>query len=145
MDTPTPRLPSEQPPKSFATYEPVSNRIPDRYVREPIGDYSNLPKELANLTHDEAGLDRVDRFITRGEMPPANAAAVVHALAMYLCDWLVVNNRLTWRLTPEGAAVLLLDSRGDIADPTQGLRQALANRQPIARRFVEHCQRMIDI
>jgi hypothetical protein len=145
MDTPTPRLPSEQPSKPFATYEPVTNRVPDRYVREPIGDYSDLPKELANLAHDAAGLDRVDRFITGGEVPSATAAAVVHALAMYLCDWLVVNNGLTWRLTPEGTAVLLLDSRGDIADPTQGLRQALANRQPIAHRFVEHCQGMIDI
>ena len=145
MDTPTPRLPSERPSKPFGTYEPVTNRVPDRYVREPIGNYSDLPKELANLTHDAAGLDRVDRFITGGEAPPATAAAVVHALAMYLCDWLVVNNGLTWRLTPEGTAVLLLDSRGDVADPTQGLRQALANRQPIAHRFVEHWQGMIDI
>jgi hypothetical protein len=104
-----------------------------------------LPKKLANLTHDEAGLDRVDRFLTGDDTPPANATAVVHALAMYLCDWLVVNNGLTWRLTPEGTAVLLLHSRGDIADPTQGVRQALADRHPIPHRFVQHCQGMIDI
>lgn len=145
MDVRRPRLPSEQPSKPFATYEPVSSRIPDRYVREPIGDCSDLPDDLANLTHDAVGLDRVDRFITLGEVPPTDSAAVVHALAMYLCDWLVVNHGLTWRLTPEGTAVLLLNSREDIADPTQGVKQALANRQPIAHRFVSHCQGLIDI
>ncbi|WP_156023412.1 hypothetical protein [Terracoccus sp. 273MFTsu3.1] len=93
MDTPTPRLPSERPSKRFGTYEPVANRFPDRYVREPVGNYSDLPKELANLTHDAAGLDRIDRFITGVEAPPATDAAVVHALAMYLCDWLVVNKQ----------------------------------------------------
>ncbi|MGO4604599.1 hypothetical protein [Terrabacter sp. 2YAF2] len=144
MDTPTPRLPSEEPPKPFAIYEEQTSRIPDLHVPEPIGDYSELPTGLANLTYDQAGLDRVDAFISRDDRPPVNAAAVVHALAMYLCDWLVVNNGLSWRLTPEGTAVLL-DSRGDIADPTQGVRLALEDRQPIAHRFVEHCQRMIDI
>lgn len=64
---------------------------------------------------------------------------------MYLCDWLVVNTGIPWRLTPEGTAVLLLDSRGDIADPTEGVRHALEGRHPIAHRFVEHCQRSIDI
>ncbi|GGN08052.1 hypothetical protein GCM10009721_39720 [Terrabacter tumescens] len=86
MEAPTPRLPSEQPSKPFATFEPVANRVPGRYVHEPIGDYSDLPKELANLAHDAAGLDRVDRLITPAEVPPTTAAAVVHALAMYLCD-----------------------------------------------------------
>ena len=59
MDTPTPRLPSERPSKPFGTYDPLTNRVTDRYVREPIGNYSDLPKELANLTHDAAGLDRM--------------------------------------------------------------------------------------
>jgi len=56
-----------------------------------------------------------------------------------------VNNGLSWRLTPEGTAVLLVDSRGDIDDPTPGVGQALASRESIAHRFVEHCQGMIDI
>lgn len=138
MHKPLPRSPSAESSKPFAIYEEVTDPVPDLLVREPIGDYSILPKELADLTYDSAGLSRVDDFVTRFDDAPS--AALVNALSMYLCDYLVVSHGLTWRLTPTGTALLQLDSRGDIADPTPGVTQALENRQPIAHRFVEHCR-----
>ena len=143
MDKPFPRLPSAEPSKPFAVYEEMTDQVADLQVREPIGDYSNLPDALADLTHDAAGLSRVDDFITRYDGPPSPALA--HALSMYLCDYLVVNHGLTWRLTAGGTAFLRLDIRGDIADPVGGVTQALEDRKPIAHRFVEHCRGMIDI
>lgn len=143
MHTPLPRLPSAEPSNPFAVYEPVTKQEPDLLVREPIGDYSDLPDELAGLTHDSAWLSRVDDFIARYDGPPS--AVLAHALSMYLCDYLVVNHGLTWRLTASGTAVLKRDSRGSIADPVRGVTQALEDRQPIAQRFVEHCRGMIDI
>ena len=145
MDTPLPRLPSGQPSKPFAFYEEETKRVPDLYVREPIGDGADFPQELAGLSHDLAGLTRLDAFITRDDRPPANDESLTRAICVYLCDWLVVNHGLTWDLKNDGTAMLRLDSRGDIADPTQGVTQALETKQPIAHRFVEHCQGMIDI
>lgn len=115
MDNPLPRLPFAEPSKPFAVYEEVTAPAPDLLIREPIGDYSTLPEEPADLTHDSAGLSRIDDFITRFEGSPS--AALVNTLAMYLCDYLVVNDGLTWRLTPTGTALLQLDGRGDFADP----------------------------
>lgn len=145
MDTPLPRLPSGRPSKPFAFYEEASKRVPDLHTREPIGDYSTLPKELTSLDHDLAGLTRLDAFITREDRTSTNDESLTRAICFYLCDWLVVNNGLTWDLDNDGTAVLRLDRRGDIADPTQGVTQALETKQPIAHRFVEHCQGMIDI
>jgi hypothetical protein len=48
-------------------------------------------------------------------------------------------------VSPSGTALLILDRRGDIADPVRGVTQALEDGQPIAHRFVEHCRGMIDI
>lgn len=143
VDRPIPRLPSAEPGKPFAVYEEAANEIPDLQIREPIGDYSELPDELADLPHDPTGLDRVDDFIASYNRPPS--PALTHALSMYLCDYLVVNHGLTWRLRPSGTAQLILDRRGDIADPSKGVTQALEDGQPIAHRFVEHCRGMIDI
>lgn len=143
MHKPLPRLPSAEGSKPFALYEEVTDPVPDLLVGEPIGDYSTLPGELADLTHDSAGLSRVDDFVTRFDDAPS--AVPVKALSMFLCDYLVVNHGLTWRLTPTGTALLQLNRREDIADPTRGVTQALENRQPIAHRFVQHCRGMIDI
>ncbi len=143
MERPIPHFPSAERSKPFAVYEEVTDQVPDLLVREPIGDYSTLPEELAELTHDSAGLSRVDAFVTRFDGEPS--ADLIHALSMYLCDYLVVNHGLAWRLTPGGTALLKLDSRGDIADPTRSVAQAFESRQPIAHRFIEHCRGMIDI
>lgn len=145
MDTPLPRLPSGQPSKQFAVYEAETKRVPDLHVREPIGDDANLPPKLAGLNHDLAGLTRLDAFITHEDRTPTNDESLTRAICFYLCDWLVVNNGLTWDVSNDGTAVLVLNRRGDIADPSQGVAQALETKQPIAHRFVEHCQGMIDI
>lgn len=115
------------------------------HVREPIGNPAKLPAELAGLKHDPVGLTRVDAFITSDDRPATNDESLTEAICFYLCDWLVVNNGLAWNLDHDGTAVLCLDNRGDIADPTQGVARSLETRQPIAPRFVEHCRGMIDI
>ena len=88
VDRPIPRLPSTEPGKPFAVYEEGTKQVPDLQIREPIGDYSELPDELADLPDDPTGLSRVDDFVTRYDGPPS--PALTHALSMYLCDYLVV-------------------------------------------------------
>jgi hypothetical protein len=55
----------------------------------------------------------------------------------------VANEGLKWRLRGDGLAELQLNEQGALADPYRAILTSIENRQPLALRFIEHCQGMI--
>lgn len=137
-----PVLPSERPPQPLAVY---TERGPyeDVVVDGPVGTYSSLAWVEGLSAYDMAAATELDRLLTSG-LPTAEAPErYAHDLALYLCDWLVVNGDRSWLVREDGTAELRLNREGDIADPYRSLVRAVVAHEPLAVRFVTHCLAMM--
>jgi len=142
MNQVEPRLLSEMESRPFALYKEHRESDDPIEIMIPIGHYPLLATLVPDLDYSQHGLEQVDALLEghRGTEP---SEPLAHDVAFYLCDWLVANEGLKWRLRGDGLAELQLNEQGALADPYRAILTSIENRQPLALRFIEHCQGMI--
>jgi hypothetical protein len=118
-------------------YVPVVDRPPgQRISREPLDQYPYLRGLSLDWLdrYDESALDEVDEFL-RSHREGIDRESAGHDLSVYLCNWVVVNVEAAyWVLDQFGTCYVEL---GDVQlDPYRHVVQCIADRRPVARRFV---------
>jgi hypothetical protein len=88
--------------------------------------------------YDESALHDADAFVT-AHLDDVDAERAGHDLAVYLCNWIVVNSEAAqWVLDPAGTCHVELGD--NTLDPYRSAVTCVAERQPIASRFVEQAR-----
>ena len=125
-----------------AAYVPVGDFSLPRKTRIPLGQYPYLRGLGLDWIdrYDEAVVDEADAFVT-GHLDGIDAERAGHDLSVYLCDWVVANDDAAqWVLWPKGTCYVELG--GDLLDPYPHVVTCIADRQPVARRFVDKAREL---
>jgi hypothetical protein len=123
-------------------YEPAEEPPLTRRTREPLGQYPYLRGLALDWLdrYDEAALDAADAFLTF-HPDDVDAEPAGHDLAVYLCDWVVVHSATAqWFLDARPGICYVELPNGPLLDPYHHVVKCVADRQPIARRFVEQAR-----
>lgn len=126
-----------------ATYVPVGHPSLPRTSRDPLDQYPYLRGLMLDWLgrYDESAIDEADTFVT-GHGDGIDADRAGHDLSGYLCNWVVAHDDAAhWVLWPTGTCYVELSS-GDWLDPYRHVVTCIADRQPVARRFIDKAREL---
>ena len=128
------------------TYLPADDPMQARRTRDVLDQYPYLRARVQVWVdrYDESALDDADAFVT-AHVDDLDAEKAGHDLAVWLCNWVVVNDAGTrWFLDPRaGICFVELDNNSAAQlDPYRHVVECLTRRQPVARRFVEKAREL---